>query len=89
MGEESIAAEKAAAFSGFMVTQDLMTKAQQGACFYHCLPAHRGSEVEAAVIDGPNSRVIEQAHNRLHSARGLLAWIFQQQGAVVKESAQS
>jgi ornithine carbamoyltransferase len=89
MGEESVAAEKAAAFSGFMVTQDLMTKAQQGACFYHCLPAHRGSEVEAAVIDGPNSRVIEQAHNRLHSARGLLAWIFQQQGAVVKESAQS
>jgi ornithine carbamoyltransferase len=45
--------------------------------------------VEAAVIDGANSRVIEQAHNRLHSARGLLAWIFQQQGAVVKESAQS
>ena len=89
MGEESVAAEKAAAFSGFMVTQDLMTKAQQGACFYHCLPAHRGSEVEAAVIDGANSRVIEQAHNRLHSARGLLAWIFQQQGAVVKESAQS
>lgn len=89
MGEESVAAQKAAAFAGFMVTQHLMTNAQQGACFYHCLPAHRGVEVEAGVIDGPNSRVYEQAHNRLHSARGLLAWIFQQQSAAVKESAQS
>ena len=87
MGEESMAAQKAAAFAGFMVTQHLMANAQQGACFYHCLPAHRGSEVEAGVIDGPNSRVFEQAHNRLHSARGLLAWIFQQQSAAVKERA--
>ena len=87
MGEESVAAQKAAAFAGFMVTQHLMANAQQGACFYHCLPAHRGSEVEAGVIDGPNSRVFEQAHNRLHSARGLLAWIFQQQSAAVKERA--
>ena len=87
MGEESMAAQKAAAFAGFMVTEHLMANAQQGACFYHCLPAHRGSEVEAGVIDGPNSRVFEQAHNRLHSARGLLAWIFQQQSAAVKERA--
>ena len=87
MGEESMAAQKAAAFAGFMVTEHLMTNAQPGACFYHCLPAHRGSEVEAGVIDGPNSRVFEQAHNRLHSARGLLAWIFQQQSAAVKERA--
>ncbi len=87
MGEESVAAQKAAAFVGFMVTQHLMANAQQDACFYHCLPAHRGSEVEAGVIDGPNSRVFEQAHNRLHSARGLLAWIFQQQSAAVKERA--
>ena len=87
MGEESVAAQKAAAFAGFMVTEHLMANAQQGACFYHCLPAHRGSEVEAGVIDGPNSRVFEQAHNRLHSARGLLAWIFQQQSAAVKERA--
>ena len=87
MGEESVAAQKAAAFAGFMVTQHLMANAQQDACFYHCLPAHRGSEVEAGVIDGPNSRVFEQAHNRLHSARGLLAWIFQQQSAAVKERA--
>ncbi len=87
MGEESVAAQKAAAFAGFMVTQHLMANAQQGACFYHCLPAHRGSEVEAGVIDGPNSRVFEQAHNRLHSARGLLAWIFQQQSPAVKERA--
>jgi ornithine carbamoyltransferase len=87
MGEESMAAQKAAAFAGFMVTEHLMANAQPGACFYHCLPAHRGSEVEAGVIDGPNSRVFEQAHNRLHSARGLLAWIFQQQSAAVKERA--
>ena len=87
MGEESMAAQKAAAFAGFMVTEHLMANAQQGACFYHCLPAHRGSEVEAGVMDGPNSRVFEQAHNRLHSARGLLAWIFQQQSAAVKERA--
>lgn len=89
MGEESVATEKAAAFSEFMVTQQLMSKAHQDACFYHCLPAHRGVEVEASVIDGIQSRVVAQAHNRLHSARGLLAWIFQQHSAEVKESAQA
>lgn len=89
MGEESQSAAKVAALSDYMVTQQLMGKAHQDACFYHCLPAHRGVEVEANVIDGIRSRVVAQAHNRLHSARGLLAWIFQQQSPAVKERASS
>ena len=52
-----------------------MAAAGPDACFYHCLPAYRGVEVAADVIDGPRSRVIEQAHNRLHAARGLLAFL--------------
>jgi ornithine carbamoyltransferase len=52
-----------------------MKNAAAGAIFMHCLPAHRGMEVAAEVIDGPYSKVIEQAHNRMHAARGLLAFL--------------
>jgi ornithine carbamoyltransferase len=50
-----------------------MAVAAPGARFFHCLPAHRGEEVAAEVIDGPRSLVIAQGHNRLHAARGLIA----------------
>jgi ornithine carbamoyltransferase len=75
MGQEAETAIKERAFAAYKVTSDLMAKAAPGALFFHCLPAHRGYEVDADVIDGTASRVVPQAHNRLHSARGALAFI--------------
>jgi ornithine carbamoyltransferase len=60
--------------SPFKVSEDLMRHANGGAKFLHCLPAHRGEEVEAAVIDGPNSLVFEEAENRLHAQKAILEW---------------
>jgi len=75
MGQEAEKEARAEAFAGFQVDEVLMSAAGPNACFYHCLPAYRGVEVAGSVIDGPASRVIEQAHNRLHAARGLLAFL--------------
>jgi ornithine carbamoyltransferase len=75
MGQESEKEARKQAFEGFTVDDELMAAAQQGAGFYHCLPAYRGFEVAASVIDGPYSHVIAQAHNRLHAARGALAFL--------------
>ena len=75
MGQEAEGAARRAAFEGFTVTDALMAEAGPQARFLHCLPAHRGDEVAAEVIDGPRSLVIAQGHNRLHSARGLLAFL--------------
>jgi len=61
----------------YQVNARLMAVASEQAIFMHCLPAHRGEEVAASVVDGPRSRVILQAHNRLHSFRGLLAWLLE------------
>jgi ornithine carbamoyltransferase len=58
----------------YRVDEALMATAEPGALFMHCLPAHRGEEVSAAVIDGPRSVVFEQAENRLHAQKGILAW---------------
>jgi ornithine carbamoyltransferase len=78
MGQEDEAGERRRAFVGFGVDLPLMDSANPGAVFLHCLPAHRGEEVEAAVIDGPDSLVWPQAANRLHVARGLLWWLLEQ-----------
>ncbi|MEY2995182.1 MAG: ornithine carbamoyltransferase [Actinomycetota bacterium] len=75
MGQEDEKAERLAIFGGYTVTDSMMAKAASDAIFMHCLPAYRGLEVEASVIDGPRSRVIQQAHNRLHSARGAMAYV--------------
>jgi ornithine carbamoyltransferase len=74
MGQEAEAQQRRQAFEGFTVDEAMFTGAEQ-AVFLHCLPAHRGEEVAGEVIDGPRSRVWPQAENRLHAARGLLAWI--------------
>jgi ornithine carbamoyltransferase len=74
MGHEAEAERRRQAFEGFTVDEALLQGAPQ-AVFLHCLPAHRGEEVAAEVIDGPRSRVWAQALNRLHAARGLLAWL--------------
>ncbi|MBK9178332.1 MAG: ornithine carbamoyltransferase [Acidimicrobiales bacterium] len=75
MGQEAEAAERRARFAGFTVDEALLAGAAPGAVFLHCLPAHRGEEVTAAVVDGPRSRVWPQAANRMHAARGLFAWL--------------
>jgi len=73
MGQEDEAAQRAKAFHGYEVTSGLMRHADPDAIFLHCLPAHRGEEVSADVIDGPQSRVFDQAANRLHAQKALLA----------------
>jgi len=74
MGQEAESAVRREEFAGFTVDEAVMAAALPDAVFMHCLPAHRGEEVVDAVIDGPASRVVPQAHQRLHSARAVLAW---------------
>ena len=73
MGQEEEQAERVAAFAGYCVDADLMKRAKPSAIFLHCLPAHRGEEVAAEVIDGPQSRVWDQAENRLHIQKAIMA----------------
>jgi ornithine carbamoyltransferase len=75
MGFEAEADARNRAFEGFMVDDSVMDEASAGAVFMHCLPAHRGEEVAASVIDGPASVVIQQAHNRLHAFRAIAWWL--------------
>jgi len=75
MGQEHEASARRHAFAGFAVTRHLMQQARPDAIFLHCLPVHRGEEVEAEVVDGPQSMVWRQAANRLHAQRGLLLWL--------------
>jgi ornithine carbamoyltransferase len=72
MGQEEEAGEREGAFEGFTVDQTLMERASPEAIFLHCLPAHRGEEVTAEVIDGPQSRVFSEAENRLHAQKSIL-----------------
>jgi ornithine carbamoyltransferase len=77
MGQEAEAARRRAAFARYTVDEAVMARAADGAVFLHCLPAHRGEEVTAGVIDGPQSLVWPEAANRMHVMRGLLLWLFQ------------
>jgi ornithine carbamoyltransferase len=76
MGQESEAKKRAKAFAGFAVDADLMARADHKAIFLHCLPAHRGEEVSEDVLEGPQSRVFDQAENRLHAQKALLMTLF-------------
>ena len=66
--------DKMAAMKPFQVSADIMAAAAPGAIFLHCLPAHRGEEVTADVIDGPQSAVWDEAENRLHVQKAILLW---------------
>lgn len=73
MGQEEEAEARRKAFTGYRVDEALMTRAARDAIFLHCLPAHRGEEVTDGVIEGPRSRVWDEAENRLHIQKALLA----------------
>ncbi len=80
MGQETEQIARREAFSRWRVDASLMARADAGAVFMHCLPAHRGDEATDDVLDGPQSVIWPQAHNRLHSKRGLFCWLIQQAG---------
>jgi ornithine carbamoyltransferase len=73
MGQEQEQKERERAFAGFTVSDKLMKKADKNAIFLHCLPAHRGEEVTNDVIEGPQSRVWDEAENRLHIQKAIMA----------------
>jgi ornithine carbamoyltransferase len=73
MGQEAEAEKRRQAFRGYVVDEALMQQAKPSAIFQHCLPAHRGEEVTDAVIEGPQSRVMDEAENRLHAQKALIA----------------
>lgn len=75
MGQEDDKAARRQAFDGYTVDDVMLSQADPSAVFMHCLPAYRGFEVSADVIDGPRSVVYQQGHNRLHSARAILAFL--------------
>jgi ornithine carbamoyltransferase len=75
MGQEDSADSRRQAFEGFTVCSELMSKALPEAIFLHCLPCHRGEEVTAEVADGPQSRIFDEAENRLHVQKAILLWL--------------
>ncbi|MFF2370406.1 ornithine carbamoyltransferase [Agromyces sp. NPDC058110] len=87
MGQEAEKAERIAEFAGYGVDDALMAEAADEAIFLHCLPAYRGYEVGASVIDGPQSVVWDEAENRLHAQKALLVWLLAQNTAVTEENA--
>jgi ornithine carbamoyltransferase len=78
MGQEAEAAERTSPFQPYSVTSDLMRHAAPHAIVLHCLPAYRGKEIAAEVIDGPQSVVWVEAENRLHAQKALLTWLLRQ-----------
>ncbi|WP_022890845.1 ornithine carbamoyltransferase [Agromyces italicus] len=81
MGQEAEKAERLAIFGDYRVTGARMAEASDSAIFLHCLPAYRGVEVDAEVIDGPQSVVWDEAENRLHAQKALLAWLLNRKDA--------
>ncbi|GBF58561.1 ornithine carbamoyltransferase [Candidatus Phycosocius bacilliformis] len=73
MGDTNVG-ERMQALGPYQVNEDLMAKANSGAIFLHCLPAHRGEEVTDAVMDGPQSRIFDEAENRIHAQKAVLTW---------------
>jgi ornithine carbamoyltransferase len=80
MGQENEKEARRREFAPYQINAALMKHAQKGAFFMHCLPAHRGEEVTDDVIDSPQSVVIQQAANRMHVQKGILAWMLGAKG---------
>ena len=81
MGQEAEQEQRKKDFADYQVNDKLMASAPKDALFMHCLPARRGQEVTDAVLDSPNSIVVEQAGNRMHAQKGVLAWLLGAQGS--------
>ena len=79
MGMENDGIDRTTPFVPYQVNDEVMARANDDAIFLHCLPAYRGSEVSASVIDGPTSRVFDEAENRLHAQKALLVWLLENQ----------
>lgn len=77
MGQEAEKAARLKVFTPYQVTPELMRQAQPDAIFMHCLPAYRGYEVAAEVIDGPQSVIWDEAENRLHAQKALMTWLLE------------
>jgi ornithine carbamoyltransferase len=75
MGQEGDGRDRSAAFAPYQVNKALLAAAAAGVTVLHCLPAHRGEEITDEVLDGPHSAVLDQAENRLHAQKALLAWL--------------
>ena len=75
MGQEEEQKEREKAFAGYQVTTELLDQADESAIFMHCLPAHRGEEVSAEMMDDPRSVVFDEAENRLHAQKALLEFL--------------
>ena len=80
MGQEAERETRCRDFADYQVNAELMSHAQKGTVFMHCLPARRGEEVTDEVIDGPASVVVQQAANRMHAQKGILAWMLGAKG---------
>ena len=77
MGQENDGRDRHTPFLPYQVDSTIMSKAHKDAIFLHCLPAYRGNEVTTEVIDGPQSRVFDEAENRLHAQKALLVWLLE------------
>jgi ornithine carbamoyltransferase len=86
MGKESEAEARMALFAGYTVTAGLMGHAAPGAIVMHCLPAYRGKEIDADVLDGPQSVVWDEAENRRHAQKAVITWLLEQAAEAVLEA---
>ena len=78
MGDEGEADKRKILFKGYQINKHLFEKSKNDSIFLHCLPAHRGEEVHSDVIDGPRSKVWQQAHNRLYTSKALIEFLLQE-----------
>ncbi|NTV30162.1 MAG: ornithine carbamoyltransferase, partial [Candidatus Omnitrophica bacterium] len=76
MGQEEESAKRLQDFAGYQINEDLVRLADKDYIFMHCLPAHRGQEVSAGVIDGPHSAIFDEAENRLHVQKAILIFLY-------------